>query len=234
MNQGELFSAEGSVEDRNRFAGDPDRILKRLEEISPSACDDAIHALLGGQSLMAAVRRFAARVLAAAETAGPETENGRMAAEKARTDMLDPDTGKIQAAAYKTRREFDRLRGLLRFKPECGGRYTARCSPDHFVLPLLADHFTARFGDVPWAVIDEKRRLVLRGGGKGRTEIVAGIITEANESRRETPTDSGGLDVWETLWRTFHHAANNEARNNSALQRQFIPGRYRKYLTEFF
>ncbi|MDR0585853.1 MAG: TIGR03915 family putative DNA repair protein [Treponema sp.] len=238
MSQGELFGGEGSVEDRNRFAGNnlsrPDRILERLEEISPDACNDAIHALLSEQSPAAAVRRFVEKVIGAAEAAGMETENGRMAAEKARTDILDPDTEKVQAAAYKTVREFDRLRGLLRFKPEDGGRYTARCSPDHFVLPLLADHFTARFGGVPWAVIDEKRRLILRGGGKDRTEIVAGTITETGESRRETSVDLGGLDAWETLWRTFHHAANNEDRNNPALQKQFIPERYRKYLTEFF
>ncbi|MDR2048759.1 MAG: TIGR03915 family putative DNA repair protein, partial [Treponema sp.] len=170
------------------------------------------------------VRRFAEKVIGAAEAAGAETEKGRLAAEKARTDRLDPDTEKIQAAAYKTAREFDRLRGLLRFKPEPGGRYTARCAPDHFILPLLADHFTARFGAVPWAVIDERRRLVLRGGN-GKTEIVP------EAPRRETA--DAGFDVWETLWRTYHHAVNNKERNNPKLQQQFIPGRYRKYLTEF-
>jgi probable DNA metabolism protein len=202
-----------------------EQLLERLEEVSPDAHDDAICALLGERPPEAAVRRFAVKVLDAAEKAGPETENGRRAAEKARTDRLDPDTEKVQAAAYKTRREFDRLRGLLRFKPEREGRYTARCAPDHFILPLLADHFSERFGGVPWAVIDEKRRLVLRGGGNGKTEIVP--------YGRETPIYAGGLDPWETLWRTFHHAINNENRNNPALQKQFIPGRYRKYLTEF-
>jgi hypothetical protein len=224
MGQEELFGAE-EPGDRSRFAGDLEQLLERLEEISPDACDDAIHALLGEQPLEAAVRRFAVTVIGAAETAGPETENGRRAAEKARTDRLDPDAEKIQAAAYKTLREFDRMRGLLRFKPEREGRYTARCAPDHFVLPLLADHFTKRFGLVPWEVIDEKRGLVLRGGGNGGTEIVP------ETGRRETPAD--GPDTWETLWRTFHRAINNEDRSNPALQKQFIPGRYRKYLTEF-
>jgi probable DNA metabolism protein len=231
VNQKELFDEH--AEERFTDEG-PERLLGRLRQISPAAYDDAIRALFSEQPLRAAIRRFAEKITAAADAAGAETENGRMAAEKARTDILDPDTGKVQAAAYKTAGEFDRLRGILRFKPESGGRYTARCSPDHFVLPLLADHFTDRFGDVPWAVIDEKRRLVLRGGGKDRTEIIAGIITEADESRRETSADSRGLDVWETLWRAFHHAANNEERNNPALQKQFLPGRYRKYLTEFF
>jgi hypothetical protein len=238
MNQKELFDGEEPVKDRIRLSDDRlARLLRRLKEISPDAHDDAIHALLSEQPVESPVRRFAEKVLNAAETAGPETEKGRLATEKARTDRLDPDTEKVQAAAYKTVREFDRLRGLLRFKPEAGGCYSARCAPDHFVLPLLADHFTTRFGDVPWAVIDEKRRLVLRGGN-GTVEIVpekayGGPAEQAGgePSRRETFAD--GLDAWETLWQIYHHAVNNEERNNPALQRQFIPGRYRKYLTEF-
>jgi hypothetical protein len=219
MEQGELFYGE----DRGV---DSEQVPERLADISPAAYDDAVHALLSETDLGGAIRRFAVKVIGASEAAGPETEKGRLAAEKARTDRLDPDTEKVQAAAYKTLREFDRLRGLLRFKPEHEGRYTARCAPDHFVLPLLADHFSVRFGGVPWAVIDERRRLVLRGEN-GTAEIVP--EEPAESSRRET-----GLDTWENLWRAFHHAVNNEDRNNPALQKQFIPGRYRKYLTEFF
>jgi hypothetical protein len=222
MDQRELFGGEQG----KGGAADSEQVPERLAEISPAAYDDAVHALLSGMDLGAAVRRFAAKVIGASEAAGPETEKGRRAAEKARTDRLDPDTEKVQAAAYKTLREFDRLRGLLRFKPEQEGRYTARCAPDHFVLPLLADHFSVRFGAVPWAVIDEKRRLVLRGQN-GTAEIVP--EEPADSSRRES-----ALDTWETLWRAFHHAVNNEGRNNPGLQKQFIPGRYRKYLTEFF
>jgi probable DNA metabolism protein len=237
MSQEELFNDEEPVKDRISLPDDRlTRLLRRLEEISPDAHDDAIHALLSERPIEAAVRRFAEKVLNAAETAG--TGKGRLAAEKARTDRLDPDAEKVQAAAYKTAREFDRLRGLLRFKPEAGGRYTARCAPDHFVLPLLADHFSVRFGAVPWAVIDKRRRLVLRGGS-GTVEIVpegsyGGPAEQAGgePSRRETFADAG-LDAWETLWQIYHHAVNNEERNNPALQRQFIPERYRKYLTEF-
>jgi hypothetical protein len=230
MSQKELFAVEEAAENHGAGncagdTGDMEQLLERLGEISPDAYDDATCALLGERPPVMSVRRFAAKVLDAAERAGPETENGRRAAEKARTDRLDPDAEKVGAAAYKTRREFDRLRGLLRFKPERGGRYTARCAPDHFVLPLLASHFTERFGGVPWAVIDEKRRLVLRGGGNGKTEIVEG---------QERPVKEDGLDAGETLWRVFHRAINNEERNNPALQKQFIPGRYRKYLPEFF
>jgi probable DNA metabolism protein len=37
---------------------------------------------------------------------------------------------------------------------------------------------------------------------------------------------------WEKLWQHYHKTINNESRNNPNLQRQFMPKRYWKYLTE--
>ncbi|MDR1506594.1 MAG: TIGR03915 family putative DNA repair protein [Treponema sp.] len=236
MRERELFDAAGPETD----AGDLEQLLERLEEISPGARDNAICALLSALVPRETVRRFAEKVLAAGEQAGAKTEAGRAAAENAANDRLDPDTEKVLSAAYKTAREFDRLRGLLRFKPEPAPdstehrRYTARCAPDHFVLPLLADHFSARFGQTPWAVIDEKRRLVLSGGGKKPAKITPCTGPPPPDDAENNPARYAEFDRWETLWRTFHHAVNNESRNNADLQKQFLPVRYRKYVTEFF
>jgi probable DNA metabolism protein len=75
------------------------------------------------------------------------------------SDRGDDDVRAVLSAAAKLTREIDRLRGLLRFRPDRAGIYTARCAPDHFVLPALAGHFELRFGETPWAIIDEKRAL---------------------------------------------------------------------------
>jgi probable DNA metabolism protein len=125
--------------------------------------------------------------------------------------------------AYRIWRETDRLRGLLRFRKDDRGRYIARCAPDYFVLPLLGDHFLQRFGDLSWAIIDEKRNLVLfRERGKMPVLAEAEIIS-AGESSREG---------WEELWKNYHRSVNNENRANPELQRQFMPRRYWKYLPE--
>jgi probable DNA metabolism protein len=169
----------------------------------------------------------------------------RWGAEQAASDRGDQDVRTVLEAAYKTGREIDRLRGLLRFTPYCSGGdpasalvYVARCFPDHHVLPGLVDHFTQRFGECPWAVIDEKRNLVL--------------VREAGREARIFPLNSGetpapGLpdcdcghsldnghqfDGIEDLWRNYHHSINNPDRNNPALQRHFMPRRYWKYLPE--
>ena len=73
------------------------------------------------------------------------------------TEKIKPDD---ETAAYRKFREIERLMGLLRFSP-AGDFYLARCSPDTYLLPELAGHFTSRFGSVSWVIIDEKRSLVL-------------------------------------------------------------------------
>ncbi|MDR0450679.1 MAG: DUF4130 domain-containing protein, partial [Treponema sp.] len=149
-----------------------------LFELSADAFDALIHAWMSELPIGAEMARFAWRVIAAAQTeaglssgdtgasavsglawaAGPEARHG---AEQAAFDRGDPDVRTVLEAAYKARREIDRLMGLLRFSPRSwhgspggGPVYVARCSPDHYILPGLAEHFTRRFGDCPWAIID--------------------------------------------------------------------------------
>jgi probable DNA metabolism protein len=120
---------------------------------------------------------------------------------------------------FRFNREFDRLRGLLRFAPEvCEDgvtRYVARCAPDYFVLPLLAEHFAARFGNTAWAIIDERRGMTAKGGS----------------AEKQANGETGNCN-WEQLWRDYHRIISIEERKNPKLQKQFIPERYRKYLTE--
>ena len=130
----------------------------------------------------------------------------------------------VMKAEYKIEREIHRLTGLLRFNPDPGGVFIARCSPDHYVLPALAEHFTLHFGETPWVIIDEKRNLCLCRENGSPAKILTLPDTFTAEKKQK--------DSWEDLWRLYHKSINNDARNNPGLQRQFIPERYRKYLPE--
>ena len=188
---------------------------RRFFELSVDAFDALVHAWMSEFPIDGEMLRYGRRVLASA---------ARPAAAIAAADRSDADTRTVLEAAYKTRHEIDRLRGFLRFSPDSQGVYTAFCAPDHFSLPALGEHFALRFGDTPWLVIDEKRRLSLCRAGSGRTEF------RALDKGTACPAPEGG--PWEELWRQYHKTANNESRNNPALQRRFLPARYRKYLTE--
>ena len=137
-----------------------------------------------------------------------------------------PRDGKkpVDMSDYKVGHEVHRMMGLLRFSPNEEGGFTARCAPDHYILPALAAFFTARFGETPWSIIDEKRGLVLRR--------LPGEKAQIFDMDEETARETKAADEWEELWKHYHKTINNESRDNPKLQRQLMPRRYWKYLPE--
>jgi len=194
---------------------------RRLFELSVNALEAIVHAWMSELPITAEIIRFGKKILTAANmVTGLETAQ-RQAAETAAADRGDPDVRVVLEAAYKVWHEVHRLLGLLRFSPNEDGVYIAHCEPSHFTLPGLGPHFRERFGQTPWAIIDEKRRLCLHSSG----EIFS---IDKNPVLIKNQTDN----EWENLWRHYHKTINNESRNNPDLQRRFMPKRYWKYLTE--
>jgi probable DNA metabolism protein len=196
------------------------------------------HVLYGWMSelpIEAELIRYALGVIAAARRAGNRASpEAREAAERAASDRGDPGAERVMAASYRVGREINRLMGLLRFAdgvfPDGSGPdrrraehiLIARCAPDHFVLPALAGHFRLRFGSLPWAIVDEKRRIVLCCRGR-EARLISG---------EEHPGAAARDDAWEELWRIYHRSVNHEGRRNLRTQRRFMPERYWKYLPE--
>ena len=137
--------------------------------------------------------------------------------EELQNEHIKPDYSEV-----RVQRELHRIMGFLRFNPDSNGVYIARCAPDHFILPALAGHFTQRFGDTEWVIIDEKRGLCL--------------CREKGSPARLMPYSDKGEkkddDSWEELWKLYHSSVNIRERKNPRLQQQLIPNRYRKYLPE--
>ena len=128
----------------------------------------------------------------------------------------------VETDSLKVQHEIHRIMGYLRFSPNKDGVFIAKCAPDNYILPALSYHFTARFGETAWAIIDEKRGLVL-----SRFPGESAKIQEIEDTKNQT-----GDDEWEKLWLHYHKTINNESRSNPSLQRQFMPKRYRKYMPE--
>jgi probable DNA metabolism protein len=198
---------------------------RQLRDLSADAYDCFVHGWMSELPIEAELVRFAWKSLDAGRKAGLSSPAARGDAEAAAADRGDPDVETAAAAAYRVWKELDRLRGLLRFSPGPGDVHIARCAPDHFVLPGLAGHFTIRFGEAAWAIIDERRGLALA------RDIGAGARLVPLE---ETPRSiaAPGRDPWEELWRSYHKTIANESRSNPRLQNQFMPRRYWKYLPE--
>jgi hypothetical protein len=202
---------------------------KELFSVSANAYDSFVNGWMSEFPIAADLVHFAWKVISSAREAGRDRPGGvrspeaRLAAGRASADRGDPAVATTLTAAFKVCREVDRLHGLLRFTQDSQGVYTARCAPDHFVLPSLAEHFFRRFGDAPWTIIDEKRAMTLVCPADGEPRLIQGTAP---------PTAAPAAEPWADLWRNYHRAINNERRQNPALQRQFMPVRYWKYLTE--
>jgi hypothetical protein len=210
-------------------------------ELSADAFGAVVYAWMSELPVTEQIIRFGKKIIAAKNavtgiiiparrgTLEAEQREARKAAELAATDRGDLDVQTVREAAYKVWHETNRLTGLLRFCPDEKGVYTAQCEPDYFVLPALGPHFLERFGETPWAIIDNKRRLGLccktgQAGEHGGTfEFSANV---------ENRFSFGKGQGWENLWRHYHKTINNESRNNPDLQKRFMPARYWKYLTE--
>jgi hypothetical protein len=214
------------------------KTLEALFELSLRAYDTVIHAQMNEGFPKLEVEHYIRKIFDAVR----ETENSmnqvnlqrkseadiqlaaRSAAENAAFDRGDPLVCRVCAAAYKVEHEIHRIMGLLRFHPGPDNIWLARCAPDHFILPSLAEHFTARFGEDPWAIIDEKRGLALvRLSGE---DCCFGPLSAFSFLADGIKVQ----DNWDDLWHHYHKAIVIENRRNPALQRQLMPVRYWKYL----
>jgi len=197
---------------------------KNILELSYNAFDNILCAWLSELPLEREIAAFGGKIFSILKT-DRGFEEKRTAAEKETQNRLDPDTLAVLKAMAKVYREIERMMGLLRFSPDSEGGFTARCRPDHFVLPALGEYFTSRFGGAPWKVIDEKRRLCL-GRRNGEKQKIS-FLKEEETAEKIKPDDE-----WEELWKHYHKTINNEDRDNPDLQRQLMPKRYWQFLPE--
>jgi len=183
---------------------------------------DAYYAALYAQMSCKPIKKEIAVFIEKVSRAGNRDE-----ADRAGKDRGDGNVLAVLKEAGKVTHEIHRLTGMLRFSPESGGVYTAHCAPDNFILPALAEHFTLRFGETPWAIIDERRGLCLR-----KTSGSEAVLVPHTPGFTGTAAEKGKTDSWEDLWRLYHKSIYIESRKNPRLQRQLMPERYQKYLTE--
>jgi len=146
-----------------------------------------------------------------------------------------PDVYPLQKIAHKVTAEVHRFLGLLRFA-DAGNFLYAVLSPDHYILPLIADHFADRLAGERWIIHDRKRDLAVVYDGHHAAE------DSARYQRQWYITDfphPGPLlftqkeQYYQKLWQLYFDKIGIESRRNLRLQAQFVPYRYRVDLVEF-
>ena len=117
------------------------------------------------------------------------------------------------------------LTGFCRFKETKNGVYYASISPVNNALPILAEHFRDRLMNQPWIIHDMARGLA--------------AVYDCNDYIIEPVPTSANVDcskdeaLFQELWKAFFDTIAIKERTNKKLQRNLIPLRFRKHVTEF-
>lgn len=130
----------------------------------------------------------------------------------------------LHKAVLHLRRESHLLKGFVRFSLR-QGVLSATIGPKNRVLPLLAEHFSARFAGERFMIYDSTNHMVMLHDPP-RLELFA--VTGV-----ELPVDDPGEKEIADMWRLFYEIIAVPGRENPRLRMSLMPKRYWKYMTEF-
>lgn len=133
----------------------------------------------------------------------------------------------VQAAEQRLGLEVHRLCGLVRFSVICSGNTEILFStiePDNDVLQFIAPHFSDRFHKSPFVIHDLKRNKSLISLNK------EWYITDDFDVNKIKYSQSE--EEYRNLWKQYFDIMAIRERINPKCQKNFMPIRYWKHLTE--
>ncbi len=148
------------------------------------------------------------------------------------TDFADPDILRVKQLAQKVSQERMRLIEFTRFQKGGDNTYFAPVSPRYNALPLSMPYFKDRFRDQRWLIYDIKRRYGFYYDLETVTEVTMEDDGHLLDGQLDEKLMADDEKLFQSLWRTYFHAMAIKERINPKLQRQHMPRRFWKLLTE--
>ena len=138
--------------------------------------------------------------------------------------LTEPAVLDIFAICRNVGRETNKLMGFLRFSVMENNVQFAEITPEHNQIPLLMQHFAERLREIPFVIYDARRH-------------IAGIYDTkewyvANARGLTLPNFASDEEQIRSLWKAFYKTIAIEARINPNLQRNLMPKRYWRNMTE--
>lgn len=149
------------------------------------------------------------------------------------SDFGDPDVLQLSKIWKKVGQEKQRVQQFLRFQKAADGTFFAAMEPLYNVLSLTIPFFTDRFADQKWLIYDLKRgygyyydlKEVNQVTFEQREEhLLSGLLSDDLMDKDEK--------LFQQLWKQYFQSIAIKERANPKLQKQFIPVRFWKHLTE--
>ena len=121
---------------------------------------------------------------------------------------------------------------FVRFQKTKDGVYFAPIAPDFNVITLVADHFKTRYADQQWIIYDTKRKFGLYYDLHSVTEITFTEEPVGKSGKLTAEQMDNEEQLYQQMWKNYFKSMAIKQRINPKLQRQHMPARYWKYLTE--
>lgn len=143
-------------------------------------------------------------------------------------DLKNPAVFRVFEINRTVKNEAGRYIEFARFEELENGVLFCQIAAEHYVLPLLADHFTDRLKNENFLIYDKnyKSALVYQKGCEW--EIYQNV-----EIHKEQLIMAECEENIKKLWQSFFNAIAIEERKNLGLQTQMLPLKFRKFMTEF-
>jgi probable DNA metabolism protein len=139
--------------------------------------------------------------------------------------MAEKTVMDLFALCRNYRRETEKLLGFLRFSVMENGVQYAAIAPQNNQIPILMPHFCDRFPDIPFVIHDTVRQIA------GVYDTRVWYMADAD--KLSPPGFADDELLYRELWKKFYDAIAIESRKNPKLQRQNLPLRYRRNMTEY-
>lgn len=144
----------------------------------------------------------------------------------------DADVLKLFQTAKKVGHEGHYLRMFVRFQKAADDIFFAPVSPRYNALPLAVDHFRDRFSDQKWIIYDVKRHYGYYYDLWKVEEITLDDDKHLLGGKLDEEMMAADEKLFQELWKGYFKSMTIKERINPRLQRQHMPKRFWKYLTE--
>lgn len=135
---------------------------------------------------------------------------------------------KVFRLSRNTGIEIHHLLGFLRFQELENGILLARYSPKNDITAMIMPHFADRLPKEDFAVYDEQRKYYAVHPKERQWYLVRGELPFAKEQEKYSAQEA----EYQRLYQHFCQSIAIAERKNLKLQRNMLPLRFRKYMTE--
>lgn len=148
-------------------------------------------------------------------------------------NFANQDILEIRKAARKVSHEAMRMIQFIRFQKTKDNIYFSGINPCYDVLPFIINHFRDRFTDQQWLIYDIKRDYGFFYNTTTTEEVILNDKS-FNTINGRLPIDilEEGEANYQTLWKDYCKHTTIKERINLKLQKQHMPKRYWRYMTE--